>query len=591
MISTNINGTLATYVFESKDNLQYNIGYINEVGTLVPLVSPKDQQREANRILGKFYLKDGLLAIIYGIVSIALLEQLVQQQENNGGIIIVIEADPHLAVFYYKQFPNLFQTIWLITSLNQDLLDSIMDNIQVSKITGYRILQISMSVRLSEHFYKEQEYRIKQNLSAKFSDMLTRMEFQESWVLNALSKIPLFSKVFPVRNLFQKGRGLVAILVSTGPSLRDSLTILKKYQDYFFIAVADSAYHVLIEANIRPHLVITLDAQAFTLRHFGGTSFGTSGEFPILYSDLVANNQIIYRWNGPLFMGLTAQYINNQRVVTPGCDYIEQVFHLNTKDTHLGDIQSGGSVATSLFDLLRLMEFDSIVLVGQDLAYTNREIHCIGTHHTKQWFSRNTNRLESIENINEKVLKKRHIQYAKSIQGKRLPEDYILSTYKRWFETALEGILFPVYNATQDGAIIQGSIPLQDLSLLLKENTPLPPLDYWLFGGESIASKEDINLILGSFHSLLDILKKQIPDLWEVSHNKDINSSLLFEFSLFIENNYSFFKYIGWQYHTQAERQKDDSIKKTLLNKKYKAQWLFYKGMVQNIQKYSNLYN
>ena len=555
MSSEIIQGILAMYQFTPKEGGQFLLSFKNEHlnNEFIPMLSEKDQHREANRILNKFVLKEGLLVFIYGIISIPLLRQLEVQKKENGGTIIVVEADPHLAVFYYKKFPDLFQNVWIVTSLNESLLDSILEQFQASQIIGYRILQISMSVKLCEHFYKEQEIRIKNNLSARFSDLLTRMEFQELWIRNALLQIPLFSKAYPIKLLFNKGQGQTAIIVSTGPSLRESLPLLKKYQDRFFIAVADSAYHVLLEVGIKPHLIITLDAQAFTFRHFGGTSFGEKNNFPILYTDLVANNQITDRWKGPIFMGMTAQYTNGQRIVTPGCDFIETTFAgSNITDSFLGDIQSGGSVATSLFDLLRQMNFDNIVLVGQDLAYTNREIHCSGTHHSKQWLSKNINRFESIENINEKVLKRRHIQYGTSIRGNNLPQDYILSTYKRWFEDSFKTIDTPVYNLTYDGSILEGTIAIHDLSMF---HTQTFDIDYWLSEICYIAKKEDLSKLLRKIQNTA--------------------------FSLSIENDYSFLNWIGYSYKTQANRTQDNNKKDSLLKKKEEQQARFWKWLAK----------
>ena len=54
-------------------------------------------------------------------------------------------------------------------------------------------------------------------------------------------------------------------------------------------------------------------------------------------------------------------------------------------DIFLGDVQSGGSVATSGLDLLRGLGYDPIILIGQDRAYTGREIHSTGTHHNEKW--------------------------------------------------------------------------------------------------------------------------------------------------------------------------------------------------------------
>ena len=72
-----------------------------------------------------------------------------------------------------------------------------------------------------------------------------------------------------------------------------------------------------------------------------------------------------------IFLILTAKFQVDAsgkpfREVTAGGDIVTE------KIGDIGDVQSGGSVATSAFDILRQMGFSPIYLVGQDLAYTGR---------------------------------------------------------------------------------------------------------------------------------------------------------------------------------------------------------------------------
>jgi hypothetical protein len=152
-------------------------------------------------------------------------------------------------------------------------------------------------------------------------------------------------------------------------------------------------------------------------------------------------------------------------VVSPGCDYLEEEqFFAGTPGLIPGDLQSGGSVATSIFDLMRLMEFDEIILVGQDLAYTYREIHTMGTHHTDEWLGKTTNRLQPLENINERILRRRHTKREVSLTGRPIVTDYILSLYRDWFANALKAVPGKTRNATRDGLQIPGATPLSTLA-------------------------------------------------------------------------------------------------------------------------------
>ena len=437
--------------------------------TLIPMISRRNPIKEAERLIGNFILKEDFLAIVFGAASIYLIKKLLQQQTEKGGNILLIEVDITLLeeLIRIKLIPS--DKIFIVSLANQHLLVSLIENIKIETLLGYRIFKNTISIQLNQDFYVQIENEIKKQLASRFSDLFTRLEFEPKWIINSLSQVSLFNNSYPVKMLFQKGINMKAILVSSGPSLRHCLPFLKKNAHIFFIACVDSIYRVLHNYGIKPHLIITLDAQAFTVRHFLGLSQGTINDYPILYADLVANPQVTRIWKGHLFFGITAQYMGNMRKVTLGSDYIEDTMRAkNVNFTGFGDIQSGGSVATSLFDLLRQMNFDEIIFVGQDLAYTNREIHCTGTHHTTDWIANNVQRFDSMENINHKVVKKRSTNYQRSIQGKPIIADYILSLYRQWFEDAGRRKLeVKVFNGTYEGLPIKNipNISLEDIKI------------------------------------------------------------------------------------------------------------------------------
>ncbi len=460
----------------------------------IPMISRRNPVKEAERIMGNFILQQGFLAIVFGAASIYLLKKLLQQQTEKGGDILLIEVDITLLeeLIRAKLIPS--DQIFIISFANRHLLVNLIENIKIEELLGYRIFKNAVSIQLDHDFYIQIESEIKKQMASQFSDLFTRLEFEPKWIINSLSQLPLFSSSYPVEMLFQKGTHMKAILVSSGPSLRSCLPFLKKNEHIFFIACVDSIYRVLHDYGIKPHLIITLDAQAYTIRHFLGLSQGKAGNYPILYADLVANPQITRAWKGNLFFGVTAQYAGNVRKVTLGSDYVEETIKAsNVNFTGFGDIQSGGSVATSLFDLLRQMNFDEIIFVGQDLAYTNREIHCTGTHHTNNWMSKSLQRFESLENINHKVIKKRSTNYQGSIQGKPIIADYILSLYQQWFEDAGRRKLdVKVFNGTREGLAIKNipNISLEEIEI--PKIHPPKMLSYWFEHTKKIANDATI---------------------------------------------------------------------------------------------------
>lgn len=471
MAAGDLTGKYAHYRFGYEEG-RFSIFADTEKLKGLSLVSVRDPVREAERHLGAFRLKPGMLAVVAGVAHLPMLELLAEQLRSptgKGGVILAFEADTELYLALRQARPDIFADIAVIVPETLSVLAELVEKIDVESFVGYRVFENRPSIDLAPTFYPGAITDFKKKLASRFSDLFTRLEFEERWVFNSLSKLPALASMHPVSALFGLGKGARALLVSTGPSLRDSLAEIAANREHYFIACADSAYRVLVRYGITPHLVLSLDSQAHTAKHFGLLPAGAKGAYPILVCDAVSNPVVARNWQGEICLSFTAQYPEDRRVVSPGCDYLEeQKFFSGTPGLIPGDLQSGGSVATSIFDLMRLMDFDEILLVGQDLAYTRREIHTPGTHHTDEWLGKTTNRLQPLESINERVLRRRHTRREVSLKGRPIVTDYILSLYRDWFVNAMQAVPGKTRNATCDGLQIPGALPLASLDTTAK---------------------------------------------------------------------------------------------------------------------------
>jgi hypothetical protein len=106
-----------------------------------------------------------------------------------------------------------------------------------------------------------------------------------------------------------------------------------------------------------------------------------------------------------------------------------------------------------------------IILVGQDLAYTGREIHSAGTHHNDDWLPA-CNRIKNLDTINQSVIRKRSINLAEAYGGNgSVITDFVLNLYRGWFQDSANRVPFEVINATEGGARIKNTVE-KKLSLL-----------------------------------------------------------------------------------------------------------------------------
>lgn len=218
-----------------------------------------------------------------------------------------------------------------------------------------------------------------------------------------------------------------AVIVSAGPSLDKNIEKLKAAQGKAFIVVVDAAVRTVLKAGIRPDIVCTIDPESPD-RFFEGL-------------ELTSYYWLCTRLTRPEVVKMYAK-----NIFYHGFYYAEWNKHLSKE---LGytypDMLSGGCVSAEAFMLTMYLGFRKIILVGQDMAFTN------GVSHTKG--------IEGAFGDNDEYIESRYRIEVKGIDGRMFETDFQMWYYKQWFEKmfrSCEGVV-KVINATEGGALIEGA--------------------------------------------------------------------------------------------------------------------------------------
>ncbi|TGL72390.1 motility associated factor glycosyltransferase family protein [Leptospira jelokensis] len=452
-----------------------------------PLSSSFSPLTQGQRLVDSYSLKPTDVVILLGLGNPHLLS-LVSEALAPGQILILIGEDETLIPVLWDQFLKPILKIpgrhLFSGELFFPLFFNYLESLPIERVSGLKVIRNPTDTNRNP-IYKELEEKTQNVFSAKMSDLLTKFEFERLWIKNSIFNLVHAEKKPPVKVpislLRDKFQGLTAVLVSAGPSLRKNLSWLQEVRDKVFVFSCDTSLKVLIKAGIRADGVVTLDAQTNSFFHFMGESL----ENIPLFADLVSSPTLLRE---PMFQSVvhsvTAKYQVDAegslvREVTAGGELAEQVF------PDVGDIQSGGSVATTAFDMLRFMGFGTVYFLGQDLAYSGREIHSTGTHHNEKWLTL-VNRKNSLERTNEVIIRKRETRFVPSASGKTVLTDYVLDLYRHWFEESATSVqnMF-LWNVNEDGAEINGipslspSAAKEKLNSVKEHNYPWRELAIW----------------------------------------------------------------------------------------------------------------
>lgn len=419
----------------------------SDEGRSVRLHSVFDPLSEANRLAEAFEKGRSSHILISGLALGYHVAALRQKYPETS--FLIFEADSEVKALCKKHNPESTAGCSVVSSKEE--LAAFFEDLDIRSFKGVASYIHRPSFQLHSDFYEELSAAAKEQISSRISDMLTRFEFEERWIENIFANLPELYRAIPVSRLFGKFRGYAGIIVSAGPSLRKNISRLAELKSRALIVCVDTAYKVCLKNGINPHIVMTIDAQKHSVKHFSGTTSNS-----LLVADIVSCPAVMRSYLGSRSLSTTAKYFTDSK----GISYREPTVGMKWFEKRiepLGDLQSGGSVATSAFDLLLNAGCNPIILIGQDLAYTGREIHSAGTYHNEEWLP-GCSRLKNLDTINQGIIRRRSTKRvpAWGEQGKALT-DFVLDLYRLWFQDASLTSGLTVVNATEGGARIDNT--------------------------------------------------------------------------------------------------------------------------------------
>lgn len=218
-------------------------------------------------------------------------------------------------------------------------------------------------------------------------------------------------------------KDLPAIIVAAGPSLDKNVEELKAAKNRALIIAVDSSLRVLLKHDIMPDLVVSIDGVKMT-SHF---DYPGVENVPLICL-MNTNHKILERHNGMKFF---IHDLNN---------YLQTFF--GEHDLLLPLVGSGGSVANSAMSIAQTMELNPIILVGQDLAYTDNKTHSVDS--VRGSWGKDASKLDGM--------------FVEGYDGKPIWSSTEFELYRLWIEEEiLTNPNLRVINATEGGAKIQGA--------------------------------------------------------------------------------------------------------------------------------------
>lgn len=398
---------------------------------IIPLNSTYHPTHEASRYVLQFeHESEESTLLLFGFSNGKVIEHILSKECPIGKCVVY---EPSKAIFLkaleeYDLTDVLSNTrlMLFVEGINEENLERFLN--EVINYRNWRFFSFKKLTQYKSLFPEECQkafqvfHRIIDN---KRADMNTLIGFAQCSLVNEIKSLKWIMDCRTLGGMIGKFPvDMPCIVVAAGPSLEKNVEVLKQAKGRAFILCVDTAIPFLLKHEIIPDMVCTVDASKGT-RHFEGSELHN---LPIAIS--TDSNYKVLEYIGevnPYYMSITN-------------DYYKNLFH--EKGVSIGYFDGGGSVATVCFQMCVDIGFRTIIIIGQDLAYTDHKAHA------------GKGQLKS-DDLIFKVL------MVEGYDGNKVMTRGDYKTYIDWYNLRIPELSDrTIINATEGGAKLNGAIQM-----------------------------------------------------------------------------------------------------------------------------------
>jgi len=318
--------------------------------------SPYDPARESSRFFNNLKLEEADIILQFGW-GLGYGAEALQSRTKPSARILVFEPDEELLGLAREHFPE--KTIW------RDDRFQFVSGRQVSQFFDQnplfecqetdKILWVEWPAAVQLHGlllqHLKQAFRVQ--LRDRAANLLTHFQNGRMYFENVIRNFR-FQGDADVASLFGKFHDVPLVIVSAGPSLDRNVRELRGIENYCFLLAVDTALRPLLEAGVTPHAVIMADPTELNARHV----VGALPEESFLIAEQGVHHTALEAASRRFLYGLG---------LFPDPLFAKFGFSRARLDVW-------GSVATAALDFACRVGASSVILCGQDFAYSwNRD--------------------------------------------------------------------------------------------------------------------------------------------------------------------------------------------------------------------------
>lgn len=378
--------------------------------------------KEAKKYIEAHYRAHNL-NIVFGYGSGYFVEEIIKIRNFDEKVIVI---DPLLDNGMINILPKHYDVLGVKVN-DIPFLESILINLDSEIRTSFNVICTNHYDKLFPKEYKKLLQKIRDIQESNRVNDNTLILFAERWQENLAMNLTYMSKdasLEVLKNMSEKP----VIIASSGPSLLKQLPLLKEYKESIILISSGSTTNVLINNDITPDFIVTIDGGEANYKHFKN-----------LY---IKNSKLIYSFQNHYKIRNSFEgqaYVCNLSGHSHVNGYIDAFL-----ETSIPELIAGSTVANLSFSVAQYISSGPIAFIGQDLAYTNNLSHVQGHNHT--------------QNISNNITENKGIVMIEGYFNDKIATSPSMNSMRMSFEKMI--LNSPprnkFYNCTEGGAKING---------------------------------------------------------------------------------------------------------------------------------------
>lgn len=303
---------------------------------------------------------------------------------------------------------------------------------------GFRFLTLPGAQRVAERFHTDVRGQVTDFVRYYKMQMVTLLRNARITAQNVAFNLPSYLAGPGIEVLRGRGRGYPAILVAAGPSLARNIAQLGALRERAIVIAVQTVFKLLLARGTPPHFVTSLDFHEVSRQFFEGVD--EVGE-TILVAEPKATWHVLDLYPGRMHV-LHAGFADDLlREAAPQRDALKP----------------GSTVAHLSFYLAQHLECDPIILIGQDLAYSEGLYYPPGMPIEAIW-QPELGRFQTVEMKHwERIVRSRPIlRKVRDIHGRETYTDEQLFSYAEQFQADFQACGARVIHASEAGMQLEG---------------------------------------------------------------------------------------------------------------------------------------